>query len=74
MPIVRTTLSSDILKLEQEFAHSYNDRRAAFYVSTTNEAGESQQFTAEEMSGWDNWWKVANADWWIGVCYWADAN
>lgn len=62
MPMVRPTLSSDILKLEQEFAHGYNDGRAAFYVSTTNEAGESQEFTSDEMNGWDDWWKVANAE------------
>jgi len=35
---------------------------AAFYVSTTNEAGESSQFTDEEVDSWDNWWKHLNAD------------
>jgi len=62
MPMVRPTLSSHILKLEQEFAHGYNDGRATFYVSTTNEVGERQEFTSDEMNGWDDWWKVANAD------------
>ncbi len=29
---------------------------------TTNEAGESHEFMAEEMSNQDDWWKVVNAD------------
>jgi len=43
MPIVRPTLSSDLLKMEQEFAHGYLDGMSAFYVSTINEADESSQ-------------------------------
>jgi len=54
MPIVRPTLSSDLQRMEQEFAHGYLDGMAAFYVSITNEAGESSQFTDEEVDGWDD--------------------
>lgn len=54
MLIVRTTLSSDIQKLEQEFAHGYCDGATVFYVSTTKEARESSQFTDHEVNGWDD--------------------
>jgi len=60
--MVKPTLSSDIQRLEQEFAHSYLDGMAAFYVSVTNEAGESSQFIDEEVDSWDNWWKHMNAN------------
>lgn len=58
--MVRPTLSSDVKKLEQEFCHGYLPGRAAFYVSTTNEAGESTEFTDEEMSSWGPLWKKVN--------------
>jgi len=48
--------------LEQEFCHGYLPSRAAFYVSTTNEAGESMEFTDEEMSSWRPHWKKVNDD------------
>ncbi len=41
MPMVRPTLSCDLVKLEQEFVNGYLDGAAVFYVTTTNEAGES---------------------------------
>jgi len=41
MPMVRPTLSFDLQKIEQEFAQGYLDGMTIFYVSTTNEAGES---------------------------------
>jgi len=31
-------------------------------VSTTNETGESSQFTNDEVNGWDDWWKYKNVD------------
>ncbi len=49
MPMVRPTLSSDLLKLEQEFIFGYREGATIFNVSTTNEAGESSVFTAEEI-------------------------
>jgi len=62
MPMVRPTLSSNLQKLEQEFAHRYLEGAASFYVSTTNEAEESSEFKDDEVNGWDNWWKQKNAD------------
>ena len=53
MPMVRPTLACDITKLEQEFAGGYCDGAAVFYISTTNEEGQSEEFTDEEMSKWD---------------------
>ena len=53
MPMVRPILACDITKLEQEFARGYCDGAAVFYVSTTNEEGESEEFSDEEMSKWD---------------------
>jgi len=54
MPMVRPTLSSDIQRMEQEFAHGYLNGMAAFYESITNEAVESLQFKDKEVEGWDN--------------------
>jgi len=62
MPMVRPMLSSDLQKIKQEFAHGYLDGMATFYVSTTNEAGESSQFSNEEVDSWNDWWKHMNAD------------
>ena len=53
MPIVRPTLACDITKLEQEFAGGYRDGAAVIYVSTTNEEGQREEFSDEEMSKWD---------------------
>jgi hypothetical protein len=57
MPMVHPTLSCDIQLLEQEFACGYRDGATVFYVSTTNEAGESAVFTMQEMDDWDPLWK-----------------
>ena len=60
MPMVRPTLACDITKLEQEFAGRYHDGAAVFYISTTNEAGQSQEFSEEDMSMWDPIWREKN--------------
>jgi len=62
MLMVRPTLSSDIQRMEQEFAYGYLDGMVAFYVSITNEVGESSPFTDEEVDGWDDWWKYMTAN------------
>ena len=53
MPMVRPTLACNITKLEQEFVGGYRDGAAVFYISTTNEEGQSEEFSKEEMSMWD---------------------
>ena len=60
MPMVRPTLACDITKLEQEFARGYRDGAAVFYISTTNEEGQSEEFSEEEMSMWDPIWREKN--------------
>ena len=58
--MVRPTFACDITKLEQEFAGGYLDGAAVFYISTTNEEGESLEFTEEEMSKCDPIWREKN--------------
>jgi len=41
MPMVQPTLTSNILKLENEFVHEYRVGAVVFYVVITNEADES---------------------------------
>ena len=60
MPMVRPTLACDITELEQEFAGGYRDGVAVFYVSTTDEEGQSQEFSDKEMSKWDPIWREKN--------------
>jgi len=52
MPMVRPTLLCDLDLFEHEFMNGYRDGAAVFYVTTTNEAGESSQFTEEEIEEW----------------------
>jgi hypothetical protein len=51
--MVRPTLSCDFQFLEREFACVYRDGAVIFYLSTTNEVGESAMFMGEEMDEWD---------------------
>ena len=60
MPMVRPTLACDITKLEQEFAGGYRDGATVFYISTTNEEGQSVEFSEEDMSMWDPIWREKN--------------
>ena len=60
MPMVRPTLSCDLTLLEQEFAKRYRDGAAVFYVTTTNEGGQSSEFTLEEIDAWDPLWREQN--------------
>ena len=53
MPMVRLTLSCDLNFLEHKFSKGYRDGAAVFYVTTTDEAVESSQFTEEEIEKWD---------------------
>ena len=49
MPIVRPTLSCDLDFLEHEFNKGYRDGVVVFYVTTTDDAGESLLFIEEEI-------------------------
>jgi len=56
MPMVRPTLSCSVKKLEDEFASRDHDGVAIFYVSTTNEAKKTLEFTEVEMNEWGALW------------------
>ena len=60
MPMVRPTLSCDLDFLEHKFSKGYRDGATVFYVTTTDEAGESSLFTEEEIEKWDPLWKKQN--------------
>ena len=60
MPVVRPTLQSDLSKLEQEFVHGYREGAAVFYVSITNEDGNTQQVTAADKAAWGPLWDAEN--------------
>lgn len=52
MPMVRPTLQSNLLKLEKEFVHGYREGAAVFYVSLTNESGQTQEVTDADKEAW----------------------
>lgn len=60
MPMVRPTLQSDLIKLEQEFTHGYREGAAVFYVSMTNEDGKTQEVTEADKAGWGPIWRAPN--------------
>jgi hypothetical protein len=60
MPIVRPTLSSNLASLEDEFVHGYRDGTAVFYLSTTNEGGQIEKVTDEDLASWGPYWRAIN--------------
>ena len=56
MPMVRPTLQSDLVKLEQEFVHGYREGACVFYVSLTNEEGEGEHVSSKDRSDWGPIW------------------
>lgn len=60
MPMVRPTLQSDLIRLEQEFVHGYREGAAVFYVSTTNEDGKTQEVTEADRAAWGPLWDAKN--------------
>ena len=50
MPLVRPTLLSDVLKLEQGFIHGYRSGSAVFYISVVNNEMETADVTCELMN------------------------
>jgi hypothetical protein len=61
MPIVRPTLSSDLASLEDEFVHGYCDGATVFYLSITNEGGQIEKVTDEDLASWGPYWHAVNA-------------
>jgi len=60
MPMVRPTLASDLVKLEQEFVHGYREGASVFYVTTTNEDGKTQEVLEADKASWDPIWNAKN--------------
>ena len=48
MPMVRPTLASDILALEQQFVYGYEEGARVFYVSIADEQSCTGVFSIEE--------------------------
>jgi hypothetical protein len=60
MPIVRPILSSDLASLEDEFVHGYREGAAVFYLSITNEGGQIEKVTDEDLASWGPYWRAVN--------------
>ena len=60
MPMVRPTLASDLVKLEQEFVHGYREGASVFYVTTTNEDGKTQEVLESHKASWGPIWNAKN--------------
>jgi hypothetical protein len=60
MPIVRPTLSSNLASLEDEFVHGYREGAAVFYLSITNEGGQIEKVTDEDLASWGPYWRAVN--------------
>ena len=56
MPMVRPTLHSDLVKLEQEFVHGYREGACVFYVSLTSKQGEEEHVSSKDRSDWGPIW------------------
>jgi hypothetical protein len=52
LPIVRPTLSSNMASLEDDFVHGYREGAAVFYLSITNEAGQIEKVSDEDLVSW----------------------
>jgi hypothetical protein len=61
IPIVRPTLSSNLASLEDEFVHGYRNGAAVFYLSITNEGGQIEKVTDEDLASWGPYWRAVNA-------------
>jgi hypothetical protein len=61
MPIVRPTLSSDLASLKDDFVHGYREGAAVFYLSITNEGGQIEKVTDEDLVSWGPYWHAVNA-------------
>lgn len=53
MPIVRHILSSDLESLEDNFVYGYREEVVVFYLSATNEGGQIDKVTVEDLASWD---------------------
>ena len=62
MPMVRPTLACDLTLLENQFSGGYEEGARVFYVSISNEDGQSGVFTPAEKDEWGPIWNEINHD------------
>ena len=60
MPMVRPTLASNILALEQQFVYGYEEGARVFYVSIADEQSCTRVFSVEEKQEWGLLWNLVN--------------
>ncbi len=59
MPVVKSTLKINILKMEQAFHGGYREGDKVFYVSLTNQQGGVESTSNYELE-WNSQWKFEN--------------
>jgi hypothetical protein len=60
MAIVRSTLSSNLALLEDNFVHGYQKGAAMFYLSTTNGGGLVDKVMDDDLESWGPLWCAVN--------------
>ena len=60
--MVRPTLSTDLSKLEQEFVHGYREGSSVFYVTLTDEEGQTREVSEADKLSWGPIWSAKNED------------
>ena len=60
--MVRPTLSTDLSKLEQEFVHGYREGSSVFYVTLTDEEGQTREVSEADKLSWGSIWSAKNED------------
>ncbi len=60
MPMVRPTLSCDLTLLENQFSHGYEEGARVFYVSISDEDGQTTVFSNREKDEWGPIWNSVN--------------
>lgn len=60
--MVRPTLACDLTLLENQFSGGYEEGARVFYVSVTDEDGQSSVFSAAEKESWGPIWNAVNEE------------
>ena len=58
--MVRPTLPSDLVKLEEKFIHGYDEGVSVFYVTITYEEGKTREVTEVDKASWGPIWSAKN--------------
>ena len=60
MPVVHPTLASDLIQLEQQFVHGYEEGVRVFYVYVADELNQTSSFSLAEKDEWGEIWNSIN--------------